>query len=132
MTTQEIFAELKVTLPTAEFKVVKSNVYRKLHFEKRFSFYQTVENFISHHKELVYRKNASKNYKIAKEYLISLGLEIKATSTNSIYFISDKGIIRVSDHHWTSEKHNEPILNLCSYDQNGHIQMINEINNLLN
>ena len=133
METKEIFESYKKIMPTVEFKVVKGWVYRKNFSEKRFSCYQRQDLFIADFVEMQNQINANENSNVVIEFLKELGLEILNKSIfGSVYFYTKKGTVRVSNHHWTSEKHNEPSLNLCSYEKNGHVSMINQLKQFLN
>jgi hypothetical protein len=133
MTTKEIFASYKESLPMVDFKIVKGWVYRKNFGDKRFSCYQKEDLFVNDFIEMQNSINANKNCKITVEYMESIGLIPEYKSVyGAKYFFTSKGKIRISNHHWTSEKHNEPDLNLCSYEKNGHVSMINELEQFLN
>ena len=57
------------------------------------------------------------------------GVLVASSSKAGSYYDSYKGKkVRVSDHPWTSQFHSSPEVNLCSYDDNGHIEMIEQLN----
>jgi len=117
----------------SEYKIVGNKVMRKLHFEKRFSFYSTKESFLNDFIEMKKTIIANENCKKTIEFLETLGLVPDYKSVyGAKYFFTEKGKIRVSNHHYTSEKHNEPDYNFCSYEKDGYIQMIESIKLIFN
>ena len=117
----------------SEYKLVGQKVMRKLYFEKRFSFYSMKENFLNNFIEVQNTIVANENCKKAIEYMESIGLIPDYKSVfGAKYFYTEKGKIRISNHHYTSEKHNEPDYNFCSYEVNGYVEIINSLKTILN
>jgi ribosomal protein L4 len=116
----------------AQYKVVGDKVMRKLHFEKRFSFDSKKEDFLNDFIEMQRTIIANENCKKTVEFLETLGLTPDYKSVfGAKYFFTEKGKIRVSNHHYTSEKHNEPDFNFCSYEKNGYIEIIESLKKIL-
>ena len=132
MTNSEIITAVKTFFPNGDAKIVKGNVYAKKWFEKRFSFYKTLENATKDLKEYELEMNALINSREVNNFIKNLGYELHATSGNSCYYMTKNGIVRISNHHWTSEKHIEPALNLCSYKKNAYENLIDELQKFLN
>lgn len=76
-------------------------------------------------------RNANSNVSKVVNFLESNNAVLVSESVyGSLYYIYKGYKIRVSNHDWTSEKHSSPDFNLCSYEENGHIDMINIIKGL--
>jgi len=74
-------------------------------------------------------KNSNANVKKVCEFIEKNGGEFQCKSMyGSVYYIYKGHKIRVSNHDWTSEKHIEPEINLCSYEKDGHIELIKKLN----
>lgn len=132
MTTQEIITLRQSQTQAFQYKLVKGSIYRKSLSDKKFSYFQSEEVFVESFLERQRQLNATINSVKMNDYLISLGFEKTAHSTTSSYFQTKNGLVRVSNHHWTSEKHFTPNLNLCSYENNGYEEMINQFNIFIN
>ena len=114
------------------FKVSKNWIMVKNNSDKRFSDHSSVVIFIENVENEIKTNNSRLNAQKTIEYLVLIGLEIDNKSIfGSTYFYTKKGHIRVSNHHYTSEKYNDPELNLCSYNIDGHLEMIESAKNFL-
>lgn len=114
------------------FKVSKNWVVAKSDTEKRFKDFSSIESFIEDTEIEINNNNAYLNSRKVVEYVLSLGLEADYKSIyGSVYFHTPKGTLRVSNHAYTSEKHLEPKLNVCSYKESGYLDMIKDINEFL-
>ena len=115
------------------FKVSKNWVMVKGKMDAKFKDHSSIENFIESVEEEINNNNSRINCNKVVEYLKSKNIELFKTSTfGSFYFHTEKGLIRVSNHHYTSDLHKETSLNLCSYGKNGFENLINEFENFLN
>ena len=114
------------------FKVSKNWVMVKSNNDQKFKDWGSFEKFIDSVKEEINTNNSRINSFKTIEFAESLGLEVYYKSVyGSVYFLTEKGKIRISNHDWTSEKHIEPVLNLCSYNKEGYKEMISELANFL-
>lgn len=119
--------------PGRQFKVSKNWVMVKYNCDKRFSDHSSIEKFIDNVEDEIRTNNSSINSKKTVEFVLSLGLNPDNKSiTGSTYFYTPKGHLRISNHHFTSEKHDTPELNLCSYEENGFESMIKQAKQFLN
>lgn len=90
-------------------------------------FDELVEKWESFERE----KNARENARRATEYIESKGAEIRTKSMYGSVYFSYKGyIVRISNHHWTSEMHDECDYNIVNYEEGGYVKMIEAINNI--
>jgi hypothetical protein len=101
-------------------RIFRSYMGKKLWF----TFDEIVKDWESFERE----KNARENVKKASEFIEKNGGEIIYKSMYGSKYYSYKGYkVRISNHHWTSEKHDDPDYNIYSYKKDGHISMIEEI-----
>ena len=115
------------------FKVSKNWIMVKNNSEKRFSDHSNIEIFIENTESEIKMINSINNSKKTVDFLVSLGFEIDNKSFfGSVYFYTKIGHIRVSNHHYVSEKYNDPELNLCSYEIDGYLEMIESVKKFLN
>ena len=79
--------------------------------------------------EMFKSANAIRNAFAAKAWIENNGGEmVGASSKAGSWYYNFKGMkVRISDHCWTSQYHNAPDVNLCSYDLNGHVELINQL-----
>jgi len=77
-------------------------------------------------------RNADKNAKVVCEFITKKGGDLTYTSIHGSFYFNFKGFkIRVSNHDWTSEYHLSPDVNLCSYSENGHEEMISKFQKIV-
>ena len=76
--------------------------------------------------------NTRKNNEEIKNFIENvLGIERFTFSSSSSYYRINGNVVRVSSHWATSEKYDEPTINTYSSKENGHVDMIEKIKNLL-
>jgi hypothetical protein len=115
------------------FKVSKNWVMVKGKMDTKFKDHSSIEKFIESVEEEINNKNARENCNKVVDFLKGKKIELLKTSTfGSFYFYTKNGLIRVSNHHYTSDLHKETSLNLCSYEENGFNSLIEQVENFLN
>ena len=76
-------------------------------------------------------RNADANVKATCLFIEENGGKCTYKSMYGAKYYDFKGYkVRISNHHWTSDNHLDPDVNLCSYEVNGHIEMINKLKSL--
>ena len=74
---------------------------------------------------------AEENVKVTSLFIEQNGGECFYKSCyGSRYYDYNGYKVRISDHHWTSEKHRGCDINLCSYNAKGYIEMIEKLKSL--
>jgi hypothetical protein len=78
--------------------------------------------------------NATRNVSVVKTWIEQNGGELVGSSSKagSWYYNLNGKKVRISDHCWTSQYHNAPDVNLCSYDLNGHVELIKQLATIAN
>lgn len=133
MTAIEIISAKNILGIGGEYKIVKDWVYNKKNSDKRFSAYQRLDLFIESFENLEREKNARQNSKLVFEFLEENNIIADYKSIyGSRYFNINGKSIRVSNHHYTSEMHKECDYNFCSYNKNGHLEIINSLKSIIN
>ena len=130
-TIKEIFNKLNISTPTVCYKVVDGWVYRKYNHEKRFSAHMRKDLFIEDYEDSIRELNAKKNAHLVFKFLEENNIIAYYKSIfGSRYYIINGKSVRVSNHHYTSEKHEECSFNFCSYEENGYKGIIEELQSL--
>lgn len=133
MTANEIISAKNELGIGGQYKIVKDWVYHKKDSDKRFSAYQRLHLFIESFENAEREKNARLNSKLVFEFLELENIEAdyKSIYGSRYYTISGK-YVRVSNHHYTSEMYKECDFNFCSYEVNGHLEIIESLKLILN
>ena len=89
------------------------------------------DDIVSHYEGRERERNAQENAKIVFLYIEKNGGIIIYKSIYGSRYYDYKGYrVRISNHSWTSEKHNEPDVNLYSNEKNGACEMIEKLKKL--
>ena len=110
-----------------DYKLSKSGrIYSEFMGKKQ---WYKLDEIISRLNELELERNANNNVKITCKFIEEKGGKLTYKSMYGSNYYDFNGFkVRVSNHEWTSDKHVDADINLCSYDIDGYIEMIGKLN----
>ena len=132
MTTKQAI-EYRNSFGNCTFKISGTSVMVKYNSELKFKRYGNLDIFVDSSIELRNNIISTTNFRNTISKLEELGFVADNKSVfGSVYFYTKNGHLRISNHHYTSFNHKNPEINLCSYAENGFIEMTSNAIEFLN